>query len=135
MLRVLTFLLFIVLAGCQTNPLHQPLAKCKAMDLVFYKTSQNPKTFTIKVTDKHLVNDMYVQYISTEDVDLQKQPYDGEIVFKYRNQATLTALFSLHPACGYVHFTLKGKKYTKKLTPAALEYLETARVVKFVIQH
>jgi hypothetical protein len=103
------------------------------MDLVFYKTTANPKAFTIQVTDKHLVNDMYVQYITTEDVPAQKQPYDGEVIFKYRNQTTLKAFYSLHPACHYVRFTIKGKTYTRKLTPAAVEYLETARAVKFVV--
>ncbi|EAY31226.1 hypothetical protein M23134_04059 [Microscilla marina ATCC 23134] len=115
--------------------MYQPLAKCKAMDLVFYKTRKNPNKFNIKVTDKHLVNDMYVYYITTQDVPLKKQPYDGEIVFKYHKQSVLKAHFSLHPNCHYVHFTLHGKTYTRKLSPAGIAYLETVRAVKLVIQH
>lgn len=128
-------LLFTGLTNCQVNPLYKPLAKSSSMDLVFYKTSKNKKAFTLKVTDKHLVNDMYVDLISTEDVPAKKCAFDGEIIFKYRNKNVLKVPFSLHPKCRYVTFTVKGEKYTRKLTPKGAEYLETARDTKWMVQN
>ena len=133
-----TFIVYILslvgLISCQVNPLYKPLAKSSGMDLVFYKTLKNKDSFTLKVTDKHLVNDMYVLLISTEDVPVKKYVYDGEIIFKYRSKNILKVPFSLHPECRYVTFTVKGKTYTRKLTTEGVGYLETARDTKLIIQ-
>lgn len=125
----------LTLIGCQTNPLYRPLAKSNAFALKFYKTPKNNEAFTIKVADKREVNAMFVQYITNEDAPANQCTYDGELIFKYRNQAILNVPFSLHPPCKYVTFNIKGKNYRKKLTPEGIEYLETARDTKLIIQN
>lgn len=125
----------LTLISCQTNPLYRPLAKSNAFALKFYKTSGGDETFTIKVTDKREVNAMFVQYISNEDAPANQCTYDGEVTFKYRNQAILNVPFSLHAPCKYVTFSIKGKSYRKKLTPEGIEYLETVRDTKLIIQN
>ena len=124
-----------LLSGCEVNPLFRPLAKTNAYDLVFFKTKNIKESFTLKVTDKHLVNDMYVRYMANEALN---QPcvadFDGEMIFKYGTKPLLKVKFSLNPACSYVTYTLEGKKYQRKLTTDGVEFLNTARDIRFIVQ-
>ncbi|HAS43248.1 MAG TPA: hypothetical protein DCS93_22400 [Microscillaceae bacterium] len=124
-----------LLSGCEVNPLFRPLAKTNAYDLVFFKTKDVKESFTLKVTDKHLVNDMYVHYIANEALN---QPcaadFDGEMIFKNGATLLLKIKFSLNPTCSYVTYTLKGKKYQRKLTADGVRFLSTARDIKFIVQ-
>ena len=132
---VYTCLIGVLLSSCEINPLFRPLAKSTAYDLVFFKTNQVKQAFTIKVTDKHLVNEMYVWYIKNEEfVEPCQTALDGEMIFKFRNTQLLKIPFSLHPTCSYVTYTLNGKKYQRQLTADGVEFLKTAREMKFVIQ-
>ncbi|OJJ20883.1 hypothetical protein BKI52_09900 [marine bacterium AO1-C] len=125
----------LLLSGCEINPLFRPLAKTNTYDLVFFKTKDIKESFTLKVTDKHLVNDMYTNYITNEDL---AQPcatkFDGEMIFKYQTKPLLKIQFSLDSACSYATYTLKGRKYQKKLTADGVVFLNNARDVKFIVQ-
>ena len=113
----------------------RPLAKTNTYDLVFFKTKGIKESFTLKVTDKHLVNDMYTVYITNEDLT-QPCPseFDGEMIFKYRANTLLNIKFSLNSDCSYVVYTLKGKTYKRKLTADGVMFLNSARDVKFIVQ-
>lgn len=125
--------LTVIISACQVNPLYRPLEKSSAFDLVFFKTKDIKQTFTLKVTDKHLVNDMFVRYVTNEASTIKcNTNFDGEMVFKYRNQHLLKMPFNLD--CSYVTFNIKGKKYQRKLTKEGAAFIKTARETRLIVQ-
>ena len=83
---------------------------------------------------KYFTNDIdlikqWDEYIKDDTASAGNCSFEGRLVFKVYEDSTVME-FGLMPGCQVVSYSLQGEQYTKSLTTAGVNYLQSLKMIK-----